>query len=163
MIEIQRYTDTLPLLEEIRSQKFSEEKAGHPEVTFPNRTTCPLLFDFFSQRAKALGKNLVFIHANRFRLGDSAPWHSDLEEGTDSLGMLYLTANEFDLKEGGLLQLGYKVGSEVLEISSLTPNSGNFVLLDNTDASLVHRVTPLLEPKERYSVVGFFGTRESLL
>lgn len=163
MIEIKKFPETESLLNEIRSQSFNQEKPGHPEVTFPKEATCPLIVSFFRERAMELGKNLVFIHANRFRIGDSAPWHNDLEEGTDLLGMLYLTSDQFDLSEGGLLQLGLKQGSDVTEIASLTPNAGNFILLDNANSSLVHRVSPLLSMKERFSVVGFFGTRESLL
>lgn len=163
MIEVKKFTGTQKYLEEIRVQSFNAEKKGHPMVTFPKQDTCPLLFEFFSERAKEVGKNLVFIHANKFGFGDSAPWHNDLEDGTTHLGMLYLTSDNFDLSEGGVLHLGLKSGLEVIEVASLTPNAGNFILIDNTLPDLVHKVTPLLSHKERFSVVGFFGTRESLL
>jgi hypothetical protein len=156
MIQIKNFKDTLPILLELRKQNFSDEKKGHPEVFFPNEKTNPLLFSFFSSIANDLNKNLIFLQANRFRKNDSAPWHNDLEPGTDTLGMLYLTESFYDFEDLGSLQIGWKRENQVLPITAMCPNLGNFVLLDNTLPELVHRVL-CVSGKERFSVLGFFG------
>jgi len=159
MIQIQRFENTLPILLELRDQSFTDEKKGHPEVFFPTEKNSPLLFSFFKSIALHLNKNLIFLQANRFRKNDSAPWHSDLEDGTDTIGMLYLTQESYHLQDQGSLEIGWgdpKSGKVVQPIASICPNAGNFVLLDNTLEKLVHRV-PTTSEKERYSVLGFFG------
>jgi hypothetical protein len=71
------------------------------------------------------------------------PWHSDMEDTTDMIAVMYLTEEEtWDDNWGGTIELRKEPGNKYYR--KVQPLSGTMVIMNNTNPLMQHRITPLV-------------------
>ncbi len=81
------------------------------------------------------------------------PWHSDINDSTDMIVLVYLTEEEtWDESWGGTIEFRKEVNGKELYYEKIQPMTGNMVILNNTNPLMQHQVTPMLNKKiNRYT------------
>lgn len=161
------------LLERIRSQNFfdaNQERAGwsDPKVThwegdslpsefhhYWNHLSNSAYFSYFRENWGPFSQGLPM--SNHFSVGNGMAWHADLNDGSFMTTMLYLTADEFRIEDGGFLTVGIKKGPMIVPLDLVLPSHGVLVTVNNLNPHFQHKVMPLVSDKERYTVMCHFG------
>ena len=158
------YTEKL-----IRNRMFAQwslnlEKPGH-YVDLGNsflKTVQPLLRLYnHGQPVTDMTLNLM-----KAKPGYEMGWHEDISGGAPLLGFLYLIPEPLTPEEGGQLQIARVTRDEQGDVcereilTSITPENGMLILLENQTTRFQHRVTPLNSTKERYLIVSTLGGGE---
>lgn len=119
----------------------SKDPNYHPEelVEVGNQIIENSLFNVVKEYRKLQLKYLTMWNGS----GD-LPWHSDINDTTDMIILMYLTEEqEWDDDWGGTIEFRKNVeGNRYYK--KLQPLSGNMVILNNTNPLMQHRVTPML-------------------
>jgi len=81
------------------------------------------------------------------------PWHSDINDSTDMIVLVYLTEEKlWDNSWGGTIEFRKEVNAKNLYYEKLQPMTGNMVILNNTNPLMQHQVTPMLNKEvNRYT------------
>jgi len=117
----------------------------------------------------------LVVSVNKMEKGSSMDWHWDGFDGSVLQLMLYVNLEKRTKEDGGLIEIGKsidpmvneddpfphwspstglnEVTGDVIVTGSLVPDNNVGIVLNNNNPTLVHRVTPLLTDKIRYSVL----------
>ena len=144
------------MLAEAKTLPLARDNPSYPKCGVFTEQTAPVLFAALKLFAELHGLTLKYIQVNNATVGDGVGWHNDLQEGTDTGLILYLTRDQFDEASGGFLEMGFAADARVEILERLYPKMGRAVLFDNTNPALVHRVEPLKQARERYTVLALF-------
>jgi Rps23 Pro-64 3,4-dihydroxylase Tpa1-like proline 4-hydroxylase len=99
----------------------------------------------------------IIIH--KYVKSNAMNWHHDVFDRSVLLVLAYISEDLFTEEDGGLLEIGRcevdSKGFPIAEpktVKTVLPNLGTVVLLNNTDPTLFHRVTPVQSEKTRLVV-----------
>lgn len=177
------------VLDEILTDKFSEDKPGSPDIAdwetenpSANQHIPAVYLAFMEQlglsdatehlRAHMGDWSRINAMLQRGKRGDSMEWHHDSYDPMHLICLAYFGNDTWNAEDGGLLQLGegdidehgFLVNPDQVNIkASVSPNHGTLVWALNTNPRWVHRVTEIKSEKTRYTMVGQFGYRENVM
>lgn len=96
----------------------------------------------------------IILH--RYRKTKAMNWHHDVFDRSIVLALAYLSEDTFSESDGGILEIGRCHVDEAgiptgppKVVHRVLPNKNTIVLLNNTDPTLMHRVTPMLSDMTR--------------
>lgn len=124
-------------------------------------------FRWFTDNFGKFSQGSVIV--NKYRAGDAMGWHYDVPDSTLLQVLVYLGDADFTTEDGGELQVGKCVVNErgiplkdsIIPLESVLPNLGTVVTILNTNPTLLHRVLPLKNPKNRFTLVCRYGYLEN--
>jgi hypothetical protein len=122
---------------------------------------------FFESFGYFSSKHIIF---HKYHQTKAMGWHHDVFDRSLLLALVYLGTEDFEFSDGGVLELARccvdKNGMPVSEpevFERILPNPDTVVFINNTDPTLLHRVTPLIVPKTRMVLSGQLGIAEVML
>jgi len=163
------YQDTALLKKEVESAVFGKETGKYGSdltQTFKlNPSTQPATgvlqnfksHSFFIELLKAYGNfSTTHIMVHRYKKSNAMNWHHDVFDRSIVLALAYISDDSFTEIDGGVLEIGRccvdssgtPIGQPIV-VSRHLPNTGVIVLINNTDPTLLHRVTPVTTQKIR--------------
>jgi len=106
---------------------------------------------------------------NKYRHGDGMGWHYDVPDSTMLQCLIYVGDVDFAENDGGCLEIGrcnvnnhgIPQKDSIIPLSTIPPTHGTVVTILNTNPTLLHRVTPLKAPKNRFTLVCRYGYLEN--
>lgn len=150
------------------TQAFPLDPSTQPEtvvgITDPS---IHALFKEISQKTNlgAFSSSHIILH--RYQKSKAMNWHHDVFDRAFILALAYLGDTLFTEEDGGVLEIARcSVNTEGLPIGTpqiihrVLPNPNTIILINNTDPTILHRVTPVQSSKIRTVLSCQFGYAE---
>lgn len=146
------------LLGEAQSLPYGQKEfESYPRCGVFSEAQAPVIHSALKQFGIERGLLLKYVQVNHTLKGEGVGWHNDLQQGTDTALILYMTRDEFEDAIGGYLEVGVRKDAHVSVVCRVYPSAGRGVLFDNTDPNIVHRLEPMKESRERFSLLALFA------
>jgi len=95
---------------------------------------------------RSYGRTPTLKYLSAWNGAADLPWHSDINDSTDIIVLVYLTEEEmWDDSWGGTIQFR-RIGNNTSTHRKLQPLNGNMVVMNNTNPLMQHKTSPMINP-----------------